>query len=189
MKATQTLKHEHDVILQALAVLDAMASRVERNDLPPAPDLEGLLEFFTVFADGCHHVKEERIFFPALEAAGLPRGRGPVGMLLAQHDEGRRLVGALRREAPALGQDAASRRRFAAAAREYVAMLERHIAMENEGLFAVADGMLTADGDREIAAAFDRHEEVEMGADVHRRFHRMLDDLAARHLPAAAARP
>jgi hemerythrin-like domain-containing protein len=181
MKATQALKHEHDVILQALAVLEKLATRVAGNDLPPAEDLSGLLEFFTVFADGCHHVKEETILFPALEAAGLTRGRGPVGMLLEQHEQGRRLVGSLRRELPALGGDAAARHRFAAAAREYVAMLEQHIAMENEGLFAIADRMLTDDSDREISAAFDRHEEVEMGADVHQRFHRMLDELGKKH--------
>jgi hemerythrin-like domain-containing protein len=181
MKATQTLKHEHDVILQALAVLDTLATRIAGNDVPASEDLGGLLEFFTVFADGCHHVKEEKILFPALEAAGLARGRGPVGVLLEQHDQGRRLVGILRRELPALERDAAAGQRFAAAAREYVAMLEQHIAMENEGLFAVADGMLTDDQDREITAAFDRHEEVEMGGDVHRRFHRMLDALAQKY--------
>lgn len=181
MKATQTLKHEHDVILQALAVLDTLATRVAGNDLPPAEDIGGLLEFFTVFADGCHHVKEESILFPALEAAGLARGTGPVGMLLEQHDQGRRLVGILRRELPVLERDEAARQRFVVAAREYVAMLEQHIAMENEGLFAIADGMLTDDRDREITAAFGRHEEVEMGADVHRRFHQMLDGLAKKY--------
>ncbi len=126
-------------------------------------------------------MKEERILFPALEAAGLARERGPVGMLLDQHDQGRRLVGALRRELPGLEREPAARQRFAAAAHEYVAMLEQHIAMENQGLFAIADGMLTAAGDREIAAAFERHEELEMGAGVHQRFHRMLDALAERY--------
>lgn len=181
MKATETLKHEHDVILQALAILDGLAVRVGRNDPPPADDLAGLLEFFAVFADGCHHVKEEQFLFPALEAAGLARGKGPVGMLLEQHDQGRRLVGALRRELPDLEQDAGARQRFAAAAGQYVALLKQHIAMENEGLFGVVDRMLTGDLDRELVAAFNRHEELEMGAGVHQRFHRMLDELATRY--------
>ena len=85
MKATQTLKHEHDVIRQGAG--DPRRPRgADRGQRPPAgEDLAGLLEFFTVFADGCHHVKEERILFPALEAAGLARERGSVGMLLDQH--------------------------------------------------------------------------------------------------------
>ena len=162
-------------------MLDSLASRVEGDELPPADDLRGLLDFFTVFADGCHHVKEERILFPALEAAGLARGAGPVGALLEQHDEGRRLVGLMRGALPSLERDAQARRRFAAAARDFVTMLDRHIALENEGLFAIAEGMLTAEDDRDITAAFDRHEEAEMGEDVHRRFHRMLDDLSHRY--------
>jgi hemerythrin-like domain-containing protein len=182
MKATRTLKHEHDVIRKALEVLDAFAARVAAGGAPPGGDVAGLLEFFTVFADGCHHVKEERILFPALEAAGLRRGEGPVGVLLDQHREGRRLVGILVRQLPGLGTDAAARRRFADAARAYAAMLEEHIAVENDVLFPDADGLLTEERDREIAAAFDRHEEEEMGAGVHQRFHRMLDELARRYL-------
>jgi hemerythrin-like domain-containing protein len=181
VKATETLKHEHDVILQALALLDALATRVAGDDLPVPGDVGGVLEFFTVFADGCHHVKEETILFPALEAAGLARDAGPIGMLLEQHEQGRRFVGSLRRELPALERDAPARRRFAAGAREYVAMLERHIEMENQGLFAIADRLLTEEQDREISAAFDRHEAVAMGPDVHRRFHEMLDLLKKKY--------
>ncbi len=183
MKSTQTLRHEHDAIRRALQILDAVADRVAATGgSPPADDAARLLEFFTVFADGCHHVKEERIYFPALEASGMPRSEGPVGVLLEQHQEGRRLVGILARELPGLETDAAARRRFADAAHLYTAMLEEHIAMENDVLFPDADGVLTKAQDREIAAAFDRHEEQEMGAGVHERFHRMLDELAQRYL-------
>ncbi|HVO34383.1 MAG TPA: hemerythrin domain-containing protein [Gemmatimonadales bacterium] len=180
MQATQTLRHEHEVIRKALALLDAVAARVAAGDVPPDADVSGLLEFFTVFADGCHHVKEETILFPALEAAGLPHGQGPLAVMLQQHDEGRRLVGVLRREQPALARDPEARARFAGAARDYAALLEQHITIENEVLFPRADGMLDAQRDGEIAAAYDRHE-ASMGADVHRRFHAMLDDLARRY--------
>lgn len=182
MKSTETLKHEHVVIRQALAVLGALAGRVESGDPPPEADLAGLLEFFTVFADGCHHVKEETILFPALEAAGLPKERGPLAAMLEQHDQGRRLVGILRGELPALSRDPAARRRFAAAARDYLSLLDRHIEIENEVLFPGADALLPAGSDAEIAAAFDRHEALEMGPDVHRAFHRRLDDLTRRYL-------
>jgi hemerythrin-like domain-containing protein len=182
MKATETLKHEHVVISQALRVLDAAAARVGAGDVPPEQDLRGLLDFFTDFTDGCHHVKEEAILFPALEAAGLPHGQGPLAAMLAQHEQGRRLVAALRRELPALAGDPAARGRFAAAAREYVGLLEQHIIIENQVLFPGADTMLTPERDVELSAAFDRHEEREMGPGVHQRFHRMLDELGARYL-------
>ena len=90
MKATQTLIHEHEVITQGLAVLDAMATRLARGEGVPAHDLEQLLEFFSVFADGCHHAKEERILFPALEAAGMPRDGGPIAVRYAESPISRR---------------------------------------------------------------------------------------------------
>jgi hemerythrin-like domain-containing protein len=183
MKATAILIHEHDVIGQALAVLDAMAARLAGVGTVAAPDMEQLLEFFVVFADGCHHAKEEQILFPALEAAGVPRAGGPIGVMLDEHEEGRRLVGRLRKDAPAAaGGNAAARRRFAEAAHEYVALLEAHIAKENRVLFPAADIRLTEKDDREITAAFARHEEVEMGPGVHERFHRLLDELTKRYI-------
>jgi len=180
MRSTAILRHEHDVILQALAILEVLGSRAAAGAAPPEADVAGLLEFFTTFADGCHHAKEETILFPALEAAGLPKAGGPLGAMLDQHAQGRRLVAALRSAAPALGRDGTARERFAAAARDYVALLEQHITIENQVLFPRADAMLGEEQDREMAAAFDAHEE-RLGAELHQRFHRMLNDMAGRY--------
>jgi hemerythrin-like domain-containing protein len=162
MKATAILVHEHEVIGRALAVLDSLAIRLAGGESVPVETLEELIEFFTVFADGCHHAKEEGILFPALKAAGVPDDQGPTALLLEEHAHGRRLIGRLRRDVGAAGSDAEARQRFVTAAREYVALLEQHIAMENEVYFPEADAVLTEAADRLITAAFDRHEAVEM---------------------------
>jgi hemerythrin-like domain-containing protein len=182
MQATQVLVHEHDVIRQALAVLEAVTRKIVAGEPVPPEELDGLLEFFSAFADGCHHAKEEGILFPALEASGIPREGGPIGVLLGEHVVGRSLVRAMRGEVPSLGDSAEARDHFAGAAREYVALLEQHIAKENEVLFRLAEQTLSAEQDREITQAFDRHEREEMGPGVHERFHRVLDELAAAHL-------
>lgn len=181
MEATAILVHEHQVISQALAVLDAVALRLAAGEHVPPETLESLIEFFAVFADGCHHAKEEGILFPALKAGGAGDA-GPMAQLLNEHAEGRRLVGRLKRDLPSVDADTAARERFVNAAREYVALLEQHIAMENEVFFPDADAALTAEADRAITAAFHRHEALEMGPGVHERFHRLLDDLAKRYL-------
>jgi hemerythrin-like domain-containing protein len=182
MKATRILIHEHEVISQALAVLDATSARLAAGESVPSEALEQLLEFFSVFADRCHHAKEEGILFPALQAAGTARDAGPMALLLDEHTAGRRLVGRLQRDLAAIGRDVEARNRFVDAAREYTALLEQHIAMENEVFFPDADTVLTDEKDREIIAAFERHEELEMGPGVHERFHQMLHDLAKRYL-------
>ncbi len=45
-----------------------------------------------MFADQCHHGKEEDLLFPAMEAAGIPRESGPIGVMLEEHNIGRQYV-------------------------------------------------------------------------------------------------
>ena len=54
--------------------------------------LANLQEFFRLFADQCHHGKEEELLFPLLEQKGIPRTGGPIGVTLHEHEEGRALV-------------------------------------------------------------------------------------------------
>jgi len=138
MKATQLLMEEHQIILRALDVLEAFANRGQ----PPPP---ALLEFFTDFADVHHHGKEEEILFPALVEAGFPRDAGPVGVMLHEHTQGRRLIAALSDPA-----------QFSDAALAYSAMLRAHIEKENQILFPMADRAV--EDQRRVDQAFDDFE-------------------------------
>ena len=73
MLATDDLRAEHEGILRMLAVLEAMAGKLGGPEAPPPAQWEAVLEFLRVFADKCHHGKEEDVLFPALEKAGMPR--------------------------------------------------------------------------------------------------------------------
>jgi hemerythrin-like domain-containing protein len=71
--AILVLRKEHDAILKMLSAMEEAARRIESGK-PVAPEtLESLLEFFRLFADRCHHGKEEDLLFPLLESRGLPR--------------------------------------------------------------------------------------------------------------------
>ena len=48
--------------------------------------------FFRLFADACHHGKEEDLLFTELEAQGMPRDAGPIAVMLDEHAQGRALV-------------------------------------------------------------------------------------------------
>lgn len=54
--------------------------------------LEKIHEFLKVFADKCHHAKEEDVLFPEMEKAGVLRKGGPIGVMLAEHAQGREYV-------------------------------------------------------------------------------------------------
>jgi hemerythrin-like domain-containing protein len=127
MRPTDVLRREHEHIENALAVLEVLAERAERGAAVPRVAADALVDFFRRFTDGCHHAKEENALFPALEAHGLPRLGGPVGVMLHEHEEGRALLGSLAETARGCDGDAEARSRFAAAARAYDCLLGGHI--------------------------------------------------------------
>ncbi len=90
MTATDDLRAEHEGILRMLGVMRALATRIEAGGTVPAAELAGILDFLKIFADKCHHGKEEDILFPALEAAGMPLKRS-LGVRLHENAWGGRI--------------------------------------------------------------------------------------------------
>jgi len=180
MNVTAELTHEHDAILVALEILERICRRIDDGGEFPAEDLSAILDFLRNFADGCHHAKEEQHLFPALNAAGLPAEGGPVGVMLAEHDLGRKYI---REMAAALGGDGspASPGAFARSARAYANLLRAHIRKENTVLFPMAERFIPPATKARIGEAFARLEEEKTGKGVHDRYHAMLRDLGARY--------
>ena len=157
MKATALLREEHEIILRALRVLEALAARAGSGAAVPDGAIDSVLQFLSEFADAHHHGKEEGILFPAMEEAGFPHDGGPVGVMLHEHEQGRALIAALREAArPA---DAV----FAQAARAYAALLRQHIEKENHILFRMADQAIDAPAQQRVDEAVARFE-AESGA-------------------------
>lgn len=186
MRTVETLMHEHRVVERGLSVLEAMAARLAGGQSVPSDQVTGLLDFFRDFVDGCHHAKEEQSLFPALVERGIPREGGPVGVMLSEHDQGRKLQRQMREALPRLGSDAGARSRFAQAVGDYAPLLRQHIMKEDNVLFRMAERVLTPEDDRRLAQAFDRHEQEAMGEGTHERFHALIDRLAAEYGTARA---
>ena len=146
---TQTLREEHRVIMRALVLVEMAAARLSAGRALPAGWWEDLLEWLRAFADRNHHAKEEAHLFPALAQAGVPAAGGPVGVMLEEHTEGRALI-----QAMATGPV----ERRAEAARRYVTLLRDHIEKENSVLFPLADAILDAPGQAQLARAFEKIE-------------------------------
>lgn len=149
MRATEWLKRDHDLILEGLDVLQRVAEGVGGGATVPVDKLRELLRFFREFADQYHHKKEEDALFPALEGAGMPN-QGPIGVMLQEHDEGRRLLQEMKDGLPNLDP---------ATAFDYIDLLRSHIDKENQVLFHMADRMLSAADDDKLMGQFLRAEE------------------------------
>jgi hemerythrin-like domain-containing protein len=60
-KATLDLRKEHDSVLHVLKILDKMMSTDKKEDIVKLKYYNELVYFLKIFADKCHHGKEENI--------------------------------------------------------------------------------------------------------------------------------
>ena len=176
--ASTDLRNEHEAILYGLDILEAIAKQLANAQPADVEDLAGMQDFLKSFADRCHHGKEEGLYFPALEKAGVPRENGPIGVMLTEHVEGR---GWIAQMGEAL-TGAFAPEKFATAATAYVTLLRNHIAKENQVLFAMGDQRLPATQQAELVEAFEKFEAEVMGPGIHEHFHQMLEHLGQKYL-------
>jgi len=178
MTPAEQLQDEHQGILIMLRVLGQVCNRIESKKRVEAEHLERIVEFLRVFADKCHHGKEEDLLFPALERAGVPKEQGPIGVMLAEHRQGR---GFIRGMAEALDRqkkgDPKALPSYAENARNYIALLTQHIDKENNVLFPMAEKVLSKETQEQLVEGFEKIEEERIGPGTHEEFHKLLHHL------------
>ncbi len=155
-----------------------MAEGLEAGNEANAETLRDIVEFMRIFADKCHHGKEEVHLFPLLEQKGVPARGCPVGVLIHEHDRGRALVGQLAEAIEAyLRNGAPAREALAKSLRALVDLYPGHIWKEEYLLFPMTNKILSPE---EQAALRERFEAVEavMGLEVHQRLERIAEDIA-----------
>ncbi len=174
MYASSDLREEHEGVLAGLDVLENMAA----SDSVSVEDARDLAEFIALFADKCHHGKEEGLMFPAMEKVGIPRERGPIGQMLVEHVQGRAYIAALRESAAGARLDVD---KFRQAATGYVTLMRAHIDKENGVLFPMGDRLLPEAEQQRLLAAFQQHEDQVMGPGIHDQLHATLHRLSEKY--------
>lgn len=178
MEATKILSEEHRVIERVLAALEQAADKLESGQKVGAQFFINATDFIKGFADGCHHVKEEGVLFPAIEAARVPTQGGPVGVMLVEHEEGRRLTRNMRAAAEQLAAgDQSATAELIKNARAYARLLYQHIDKEDRVLFPMADRMVPAAEHDKLLEDFEHVEHEETGAGVHEKYLALADQL------------
>jgi hemerythrin-like domain-containing protein len=89
---TEILEAEHRVIEQVVSAVRELNSGIEAGQKPDLNFLRKVVDFMRVYADKCHHGKEEELLFPALGNLGVPIEGCPLGALMGEHTRGRFLV-------------------------------------------------------------------------------------------------
>ena len=178
-KATELLSDEHRVIERVLAVLQKLTTRPVETSLE---SWRKALDFFSHFADKCHHFKEEQVLFPAMEEHGIPREGGPIGMMLMEHEEGRSYVRSMQAAIPLVEtKNEAAKEILIDKAKAYLQLLKEHIQKEDEVLFRIADDVIPADEQKQLLRSFEEHEAKEMGTGVHEKYLKLVEELEEHH--------
>lgn len=183
-QAIEILKHEHRLIESVLASLEGFVARMQAGEEVERTEVHRFAEFFSNFADKCHHGKEEDLLFRVMTEHGFSNRMGPVAVMLAEHTIGRAHVAVLAEIGRGHGElsdeecDA-----LAEHAGEYIPMLRNHIAKEDSILYPMAERALPPGVMQGLVEDFEQFETQQMGPDEHRRLHELASLIVASHPP------
>lgn len=172
-KATQDLRNEHDAIIFVLRILDKMMK-------PDSTEAETLLRYYgelvyflKIFADKCHHGKEENYLFKELVQKGFSNEDGPIATLLGEHTQARNYIAQM-----SLCLENEDIKGFNDAAVQYRDLLRTHIEKETGTIFVTADKLLDEKAQDQLFEEFEKYEETIIGHGVHEKLHAMIDTWA-----------
>lgn len=174
MKATEELRHEHQVILLVLEAAEREAQFLKESGEVNPGKLWKFLDFARIFVDRCHHANEEEHLFPKLQEKDLTTFDPLVKLMLREHERGRQLLQAV---AETKAADF-----LAVALTAYCAHLRGHIDKESNILFFKADQVLTAAEQQDLLEAFEKHEHEVVGPGVHEKYKQLAHELAKENL-------
>lgn len=118
--------------------------------------IEKCVSFIRLFADACHHGKEEDLLFPVLVEQGMPSEQGPIAVMLHEHRLGRLHVAAMAGALKEARQgDVSARSRLVRAGSEYIDLIRHHILKEDNVLFDIADDIVSGPTCARLCAAYD----------------------------------
>lgn len=136
----EILAREHRLIERVLDSLGRLCTRSLRSGRLDERAATLALRFVREFADRTHHLKGERLLFPAIEANGYFPGCG----LVQEHEDGRERVREMGDAlAAAVSGDPEAVRHFVRRARSFIGFLREHIQKEDDCLADVTASTLS----------------------------------------------
>jgi hemerythrin-like domain-containing protein len=183
MKPIENLKTEHEDILLMLDVLERMSEKISSGESVQIDHLKDVLKFLQVFADKCHHGKEENYLFTAMLESGVPEKGGPLSVMLSEHNRGRRFVEEMKSLLDSYEKgDSGSLMVLATPLLQYVELQLSHIWKENNLLYPLAEEVLPGDKLSALEGQFERFENEEIGQGTCNAFHEMIRNLSRIYL-------
>lgn len=178
MEATEILMEEHRVIERVLYALEKAVGRLNHGEDVYLRFFIGTSVFIRDFADNSHHRKEESALFPALIENGMDKNSGPIAVMLAEHEEGRRLTQRMRQVTERLqAGDLRARDLVVQCGTEYIRLLRQHMNKEDKILFPMAEMVIPTNQQYRIVEAFDHFQPEAPGEQFHEKYYGLANRL------------
>ena len=139
--STVSLRRDHDLIEKVIKSMEVTIQLLEGGKQIPDSILNPVIDFSKNFTDVCHHSKEEKSLFPALEQAGMPSNMGPIAIMLMDHQRSRELAKFMEESAKEY-LNSGSSKNLIDYMRQYVEHVTEHLWKENNRLFLMAEARL-----------------------------------------------
>lgn len=178
-KLSQNLRNDHKDILLTLNVLEKMCNLAREGAEVDLVDITRIIYFIKIFADECHHGKEEKILFPAFEQVALKNQKQLIKELSSEHQSQRKLISLIEE---AILSDSVQFNSFIQSSLSYLNPLREHIEKENSILLPACDIKLSDKKQTELLKKFEIFENQIIGKGYYPLFHSMLENFALKYL-------
>jgi len=125
MDALESLLEEHEIIEQAIEVLNKSTKNLQNGKKVSSEVFKKTLDIIKNFADRCHHGKEEDVLFPLIKKINTKESK-VISLLLKEHEKGRNFVKGLTKAISKKDTDGMIKN-----ANGYINLLPQHIEKEN----------------------------------------------------------
>ena len=168
---------EHEMIERAMETLKSNLENIDTGGYDLL-QLKRSLDFLLEFGDKIHNSKEEGFLFPLMYERGVPKEGGPIGVMLMEHDDERRLLQHMLAQVDTLpSAEPETVAKFRREGLEYLKIRAEHIWKENDILYPMARNVMQ-DGDPEnLLAEFNKVNQEAYGDDAAEKFAQMLKEV------------
>jgi len=178
MNAIEILVKEHDSILKVIEITQKILNTQDEDSLN-VEHLEKIVEFIKNFADKYHHLKEEDELFMEMERFGMPREGGPIGVMLNEHDEGRKYIkNATQAVERFKSGDTSFFNQIKDNLLNYCILLTNHIYKENNILYPMAERLLPANVQSQMTDNFEKANASTIDNEYHDKYLKMVEELS-----------
>ncbi|MCP4705863.1 MAG: hemerythrin [candidate division Zixibacteria bacterium] len=182
MRLTKILTEEHRVIEVMLICLDNISKKANSSGKLDEESVAQAIDVIRNFADKCHHGKEEDHLFATLVDKGMKKEGGPVGQMLAEHEQGRVFVKGMSDAVPeATAGNADALLKFTQNAQGYIHLLRAHIQKEDGILFPMADKILSEEDQKQLVKKIEFVESEQLGLGAHEKYIDIVLSLANKY--------